>query len=109
MVKAITRLLALDYEVVGSVEDGCAVLEAARRLQPDVIVLDLNLPKMSGLEACRQLTCTNPEIKIIMFTAMTDPDVRDHSLAAGAAAFVSKMAGDGDLLSALKRVCDGSD
>ena len=61
MAKAVCRMLALDYEVVGSVADGSAVVEAAQRLQPDVIVLDLNLPNVNGLEACRQIVQVNPE------------------------------------------------
>ena len=69
MVKAVCRVLALDCEVVGTVADGSAVLEAAQRLQPDVIVLDLNLPKVNGLEACRQITQVNPKMKVIVFTA----------------------------------------
>ena len=105
VVKAVCRLLALDCEVVGSVADGSAVLEAAQRLQPDVIVLDLNLPNVHGLEACRQITQVNPEMKVIVFTAMNDPDVRQRSFEAGASAFVSKVAGDGDLLSTIKRLC----
>ena len=55
--------------------DGSAVLEAAQRLQPDVIVVDLNLPNVHGLEACRQITQVNPEAKVIVFSAMNDPDV----------------------------------
>ena len=51
MVTAVSRLLTLDCDVVGSVADGGAVLEAVERLQPDVIVLDVNLPKILGLEA----------------------------------------------------------
>ena len=93
MVKAVCRLLALDCDVVGSVADGSALLEAAQRLQPDVIVLDLNLPNVHGLEACRQITQVNPEMKVIVFTAMNDPDIRQRSFEAGASAFVSKMAG----------------
>jgi DNA-binding NarL/FixJ family response regulator len=81
------------------------VLEAARRLQPDVIVLDLNLPNINGLEACSQITQVNPETKVVVFTAMNDPDIRQRSLEVGASAFVSKVACDGDLLSAIKRLC----
>ena len=77
--KAVCRVLALDCEVVGSVADGSALLEAAQRLQPDVIVLDLNLPNVNGLEACRQITQLNPKMKVIVFTAMNDPDVRQRS------------------------------
>ena len=75
MVKAVSRLLALDCEIVGSVADGSALLEAAQRLQPDVIVLDVNLPNVHSLEACREITRANPEMKVIMFTAMDDPNI----------------------------------
>jgi DNA-binding NarL/FixJ family response regulator len=102
--KAVSRLLALDCEVVGSVADGSALLEAAQRLQPDVVVLDVNLPKVHGLEVCRQITQLHPRMKVIVFTAMDDPKVRERSLAFGAAAFVSKLA-HGDLLSAIRRLC----
>jgi CheY-like chemotaxis protein len=101
--KAVCRLLAVDCDVVGSVADGNAVLEAAQRLQPDVIV-DLNLPNVHGLEACRLIKQMNPQTKLIMFSAMNDPDVTQRSLEVGASAFVSK--GTGDLLSTIKRVCD---
>ena len=106
--KAVSRLLALDCEVVGSVADGSALLEAVQRLQPDVIVLDLNLPKINALEACRQITQVNARMKVIVFTAMNDPQVRQRSFDVGASAFVSKIAGDGDLLSTVKRLCDDS-
>ena len=104
--KAVCRVLALECEVVGSVADGSAVLEAVQRLQPDVIVVDLNLPNVNGLEACRQITQVNPEAKVIVFTAMNDPDIRQRAIEVGASAFVSKMAvDDGDLLSTVKRLC----
>ena len=75
------------------------MLEAVQRLQPDVIVLDVNLPNVHGLEACRQITQANPELKVIVFTAMNDPDIKQRSFEVGASAFVSKMS-TGDLLSA---------
>jgi CheY-like chemotaxis protein len=103
--KAVSRVLSLDCDVVGTVADGGAVLEAAQRLQPDVVVLDLHLPNVNGVEACGQITKWNPQVKVIVFTAMNDPDVRQRCFEAGASAFVSKMAGDGDLLSTVKRLC----
>ena len=90
--KAVCRVLALDCDVVGTIADGSAVLEAAQRLQPDVIVVDLNLPNVNGLEACRQITQLNPEAKVIMFSAMNDPDVKQRSFDVGASAFVFKGA-----------------
>ena len=94
--KAVCRLLALDCEVVGTVADGSAVLEAVQRLQPDV----------DGLEACRQITQLNPAAKVIVFTAMNDPDVTQRSFQVGASAFVFKGTGGGSLLSTVKRLCD---
>lgn len=105
MAKAVCRVLAVDCDVVGSVADGSAVLEAAQRLQPDVIVVDLNLPNVNGLEACRQIMQLNPQAKVIVFTAMNDPDVRQRSFEVGASAFVFK--GGDDLLATIKRLCDG--
>ena len=104
IVKAVSRLLARDCEIVGTVSDGGALLEAARRLQPDVIVLDVHLPNVFSLEACREITRLNPPTKVIMFTATSDPAASQAFLEAGASAFVSKT-GPGDLLSTIKRLC----
>jgi len=103
MVKAVSRLLTLDCDVVGSVADGSALLEAAAELQPDVIVLDVNLPKIHGLEACRLVMRANPKVRIVVFTATIDPDIRQQFLEAGASAFVSKT-GVENLLSAIKQL-----
>ena len=104
MVTAVSRLLSLDCEVVGTVADTSALMESVQRLQPDLIVLDLNLPDLSGLEACRQITQAYPQTKVIVFTAVTDPEVRERSLAVGASAFVSKLGPVTDLLSAIKNL-----
>jgi CheY-like chemotaxis protein len=105
LAKAVSRVLVLDCDVVGNVPDGGAVLDAAQRLQPDVIVLDLNIHNVNGLEVCRQLTHSNLQSKIIVFTAMDEPGLRQRCFEAGASAFVPKMPGDGQLLSAIKRLC----
>ena len=107
LVKAVGRLLAVDCDVVGSVGDGGAVLEAAQRLQPDVIIVDVNLPNVNGLEVCRQITHLHREMKVIVFTAVDDPDIRQRSFEVGASSFVFKMAGGSDLQSTIKRLCAG--
>ena len=101
IVHAVGRLLALDCDIVESVGDGRALLLAAQRHQPDVIVLDLNLPHVHGLDACRLITQRHPAIKVIMFTVETDPAIRQRAFEAGASAFVSKLAVD-ELLVAIK-------
>jgi len=103
MVKAVSRLLALDCEIVGSVANGSALLETAQRLQPDVIVLDVNLPNIHSLQACREITRVHPAMKVIMFTAMADPNAGQVFVEAGACAYVSKLA-SADLLSIIKRL-----
>jgi DNA-binding NarL/FixJ family response regulator len=102
--KSVCRLLALDCEVVGTIADGGAVVGAAQRLEPDVIVVDLNLPHVHGLEACRQIKHVKPAAIVIVFSTMTDPDLQQRSFESGASAFVCK--GSGDLLSTIKRLCD---
>ena len=106
IVKAVSRLLALDCEIVGSVADGSALLESAQRLQPDVIVLDVNLPNVDSLEACREITRVNRTTKVIMFTAMDVMATRQAFFEAGASAFVSKAAA-ADLPSTIKRLLVG--
>src|SRR5688572_21985232 len=102
--KAIGRMLSLDCDVVANVADGSAVLEAVQRLHPDVVVVDLNLPHVHGLEVCRQIKQDNPGARVVVFSAMNDPDVKQRSFEVGASAFVCK--GTGDLLSTIKRLCD---
>ena len=104
-VAAIRRLLAQDCEVVGSVEDGIQLLEEATRLQPDVIVLDLHMPRLNGLDACQELTRMIPRAIIIALTADPDEDVKRIALAAGAFAFIGKHAAGTDLLPALRMAC----
>jgi DNA-binding NarL/FixJ family response regulator len=101
MTRAVARLLSLDCEVVGTVTDGAALIEAAARLQPDVVVVDLNLPTVNGLEACRRIRGASPQTKTIIFTAVADPEVRDAAFAAGAAAVVLKQSPATELLSAV--------
>ena len=105
LVTAIGQLLAPECEVVGSVDDGGALLDAAERLQPDLLVIDVNMPTVSGLEACRQITRANPRIRVILLTAEGDPAIKGAALAAGAFAFIEKQAIASDLLAAIDSAC----
>jgi DNA-binding NarL/FixJ family response regulator len=97
-------MLSLECDIVGHVADGRTVLDTAQRLQPDVVVVDLNLPHVHGFDVCRQIMRDNPDARVVVFSAMNDPDVRQRSVEVGASAFVCK--GTGDLLSTIKRLCD---
>ena len=87
---ALERLLEPECEVVGAVGDGAAALEAATRLHPDVVVVDLNMPGITGLEVCRQVTLSHPEVRVILLSAGDDTAIRDRSLALGASAMIAK-------------------
>ena len=102
IVTALTRLVALDYDIVGRLADGVALLAETRRLRPDVLLLDLNLPNVSSLAACGEITRTMPATKVIVLTAGVNPDARRHVLAAGASAFIDKSALPHELLRAIE-------
>lgn len=109
IVRAVSRLMSLDYDVVGSVAHGGGLVEAIQRLQPNVILLDLNLMDGDGLKWCREITQSNPEVKVIVFTVWDDAELRRRAFEAGASAFLSKIALDEDLLSVLRRLDDQRD
>jgi two-component system response regulator DesR len=103
MVKALQRVLSSECDVVGAIGDGREVADAAMRLQPVVIVADLNLPGLSGLDVCRRVTRDSPGTKVIIISAMADETVRDAALAAGASSFFHKSAVN-DLIAAIVRL-----
>jgi DNA-binding NarL/FixJ family response regulator len=106
VLKSVARLLALEYDVVGLVSNGSDLIEAAHRLQPNIIVLDLSFTDVESLEACRLITQRDPRVKVVVFTVEEAAVARQRSFEAGAVAFVNKLASD-DLLSELKRLHDG--
>jgi len=103
MVAALDRVLSLECDIVGVVADGGEVAAAAARLQPVVIVVDLNLPNLSGLEACRRVMQADPRAKVILISGVIDETIRAEALAAGASDVVSKLAAGKDLLVAIAR------
>jgi DNA-binding NarL/FixJ family response regulator len=110
IVKALSRLLvAAGHEVAGNIADFSAVPETVRHFRPDLIVLDVNLQSVDGLEVCRRITQADPQMKVIVFTAADDPDIRQRALQAGAVDFVDKRSLEGDLLSAVRRLAASRD
>lgn len=103
----LSRLAGEAGEVVGTAQDGRAAVTEARRLCPDVIVLDLSMPDMTGIEAAAQLRRDLPESKVIICTVYTNPRVVEEAFAAGAAGFVLKQAAAADLAAAIRAVVSG--
>jgi DNA-binding NarL/FixJ family response regulator len=101
------RLLEPAFEVVGCVRDGLALLDAASALVPDVIVADLGMPHMNGLDACRRIKRAIPQTKIVLVTAGGDEWIARAAFEAGASAFVLKHSAADDLLTAIQSVLVG--
>jgi DNA-binding NarL/FixJ family response regulator len=102
MRKAITFLITPVCEVVGYVVNGADLLEKTTRLRPDVVVLDLNMPGINGIEGCRQIKETIPQIKVIMISAADDDAIVRTAVQARASGYVSKMRAGDDLLPAIQ-------
>lgn len=79
-----------DLEVIGEAGDGEAAISQAMALEPDVVVMDINMPKIDGIEATRQILSTHPDIVIIGLSVQNERHIEDAMLGAGAAAFVTK-------------------
>jgi DNA-binding NarL/FixJ family response regulator len=94
-------------EVVGTVGDGRALLEAASRLQPDIVVLDIAMPHLNGLDAGRQLKQAMPRVKLIFMTMHEDPYLVGEAFRAGASAFLLKEAAASELTDAIDQTLKG--
>jgi DNA-binding NarL/FixJ family response regulator len=105
--KSLARLLRDDFDLVGNVGDGHALIEAARQLLPDVIVADISMPGMGGLEALRRLRGDSNPAPILLLTAFPDPQLADEAIRAGAAGFLLKHAAGEELITAIQEVLRG--
>ena len=92
------------WEGVGEASDGAEAIEKAKDLQPDVTVLDVTMPRMNGLEACRLLRRQAPEIEILFVTQHDSPQMMREALEAGARGYVVKSNAARDLLAAVEAV-----
>jgi DNA-binding NarL/FixJ family response regulator len=108
MAEALQSLLVPTYDVVGTVSDGIALLEAAGALRPDLIVVDIAMPKLNGIDATRQLRRVLPRIKIIILTMNEDTDLVGEAFRAGASGYLLKHSASGELMQAIHEVLKGS-
>ena len=107
MRKTIVHLLKEQFEVLAAVADGPAFLDAVDRLKPDLCIVDISMPTMSGIEVVQRIKATNAHTKIVFLTLHDDSDFRAAALAAGADGYVTKARMGGDLLPAIKAALAG--
>ncbi|HUS05078.1 MAG TPA: response regulator transcription factor [Bryobacteraceae bacterium] len=105
--EGISRLLEDEFELIGIADNGRHVLETAKRLAPEVVILDISMPQMNGIEAARQLRTLLPETKIVFLTMHSDRVYVSEALRAGAMGYLLKKSAATELVHAIRTVLAG--
>ena len=105
--EGLKSLLSADFELVGLVEDGRALLEAARRLRPDVIVADITMPLLNGIDALVQLKQDNKQVRVVFLTMHLEAAYARRAFEAGASGYVLKHSAPTELIAAVLAALDG--
>ena len=105
--EGLVKLLSRRFDVVATVADGTALIEAAERLRPDIIVTDLNMPSISGLDALEQLKQRGVASKFVILTMHREPSIAVKAMRAGASAFLLKHSAGNELMDAIDEVLHG--
>jgi len=96
-----------DLQIVGIASDGLAAVQKAGEVRPDLVLLDVGLPALSGIEAARRILKLSPQSKIIFLTQESSPDVAQEAFNLGAKGYVVKIHAGSELLPAVEAVCGG--
>jgi len=104
---ACCRLLEPEFEVVDVVTDGRALLKSALALKPDVVIVDVSMPHMNGLDAAEQIKHRMPSVKVVFLTMRMDVDLAAEAFRRGASAYVLKHSGAAELMTAIRQVLRG--
>ena len=107
LVEAFRKLLEPQYDIVGTVSDGRALLDIAPQLRPDVVILDIGMPLMNGLEAGLRLKEVMPNVKLIFLTMNEDPDLAMEAMRSGASGYLLKSSAAEELLRAIQMALKG--
>lgn len=105
--EGLKRLLETEFELVGMVENGRALLAAAKELKPDVIVTDISMPELNGIEAFEELKKNNPDVKVVFLTMHHSVVYARRALDAGAHGYVLKHSASEELILAVKAAAAG--
>jgi DNA-binding NarL/FixJ family response regulator len=107
VLEAVSRILTPEFEIVGTVTDGKSLIKEARRLSPDVMIVDMFMPGLSGIEAARELKKRHITGSIIFLTIYEDPSFVQEVRALGAMGYVLKSSADRDLVPAIREALQG--
>lgn len=107
VLEAVSRILAPEFEIVGTVKDGMSLITEAQRLSPDVMIVDIFMPSLSGIEAARELKKQHVTGRIIFLTVYEDRSFVQEMRALGAMGYVLKSSADRDLIPAIREALQG--
>ena len=107
VIEGLRRVLEPEFEIAGAVANGEALVLAAGTLQPDIVITDISMPLLNGIEAVRQIRKTNRKMKIIFFTVHDDVTYAVEALSAGGSAYVWKGSGIAEIREAIREVLAG--
>ncbi len=103
----VQELLGREFDIIGTVDNGKALVDAALRLNPEIVVTDISMPMLSGIEAAKQSMECGSKAKVIFLTVHSDPDFVDACRNAGGSGYVVKVRMDSDLLPAIREALAG--
>lgn len=98
-----------EWQICGEAVDGLDAIEQCKSLSPDIVVLDVSMPRLNGLEAARAIKKEKPDSRIVIITQHDSPQIRSAALEAGAQAFVTKSAVGNELVTALRKLIQDHD
>ena len=107
ILNGLRSLLESEFELVGNVEDGRALVSAAEKLRPDVIVVDISMPLLNGIEAVRQIKKVDPQVKVVFLTMHPDVTYAIRAFEVGASGYVLKHSASSELLTAIHEAIKG--
>ena len=96
-----------DLEIVGEAGDGLKVLEVIKETKPDMVILDISMPNLRGIEATREIKLIEPNIRVLILTMHRDKGYAYHAISAGAEGYLLKEDADGDLFAAIEKIRQG--
>ena len=107
LLDAFRRLLEPRCEIVGTACDGRELVELAATTRPDVIVLDISMPRLNGMDACAQLRRKMPDVRFVFLTVNEDPDIAAEAIGLGASGYLLKSSASAELFTAIEHALAG--
>jgi DNA-binding NarL/FixJ family response regulator len=107
VLEGLKKILETDFDLVGAAENGRELLRLAEELKPDVVLVDISMPLLNGIDACKQLLKTTPDAKVIFITMHADADYVAEAFRAGASGYLLKRSAASELVNAIHEVLKG--